>query len=163
MRSATIYRATNRETCEEIEGTAKELAAVGMVQKMGDLISRSALIKAITQHGKDVKCSESILNEVYQLSHKHIIDLVRIQPTAYDVEKVVEEVKELDLDGISMVEDGKYELARKKEVISLIETNGICNGRQKTCAYCYKKDCPLSTEKTLAEKWSDAVRKGGVE
>ena len=85
------------------------------------------------------------------------------QPTAFDTEKVVEEVKKLDLDGVSMVEDGKYTLVRRNEVISLIQTNGVCNGRQKSCKYCYKKDCPLSTEKTLSDKWSDIVKKGGVE
>lgn len=84
-------------------------------------------------------------------------------PTAYDVEKVVAEVKKLDLDGVSMVEDGKYKLVRKNEVISLIQTNGVCNGRHSTCADCYKKDCTLSTEKTLTDKWSEEVRKGGVE
>ena len=82
---------------------------------------------------------------------------------AFDTEKVIEEVKKLDLDGVSMVEDGKYKLVRKNEVISLIQTNGVCNGRQKSCKYCYKKDCPLSTEKTLSDKWSDIVKKGGVE
>lgn len=85
------------------------------------------------------------------------------QPIAFDKEKVVEEIKKLDLDGVSMVEDGKYKLVRKNEVISLIQTNGVCNGRQKSCKYCYKKDCPLSTEKTLSDKWSDIVKKGGVE
>ena len=85
------------------------------------------------------------------------------QPTAFDTEKVVEEIKKLDLDGVSMVEDGKYTLVRRNEVISLIQTNGVCNGRQKSCKYCYKKDCPLSTEKTLSDKWSDIVKKGGVE
>lgn len=84
-------------------------------------------------------------------------------PTAFDTEKVVEEVKKLDLDGVSMVEDGKYTLVRRNEVISLIQTNGVCNGRQKSCKYCYKKDCPLSTEKTLSDKWSDIVKKGGAE
>lgn len=84
-------------------------------------------------------------------------------PTAFDTEKVVEEIKKLDLDGVSMVEDGKYKLVRKNEVISLIQTNGVCNGRQKSCKYCYKKDCSLSTEKTLSDKWSDIVKKGGVE
>ena len=82
---------------------------------------------------------------------------------AFDTEKVVEEVKKLDLDGVSMVEDGKYTLVRRNEVISLIQTNGVCNVRQKSCKYCYKKDSPLSTEKTLSDKWSDIVKKGGAE
>lgn len=95
--------------------------------------------------------------------YSEVIQLLDRQPTAYDVEKVVEEVKKLDLDGVSMVEDGKYKLVRKNEVISLIQTNGVCNGRHTTCADCYKMNCPLSTEKTLADKWSKEVRKGGAE
>ena len=58
-----------------------------------------------------------------------IMALLDKQPTAFDMEKVVEEVKKLDLDGVSMVEDGKYTLVRRNEVISLIQTNGVCNGR----------------------------------
>ena len=92
-----------------------------------------------------------------------LAEVIDNQPTAFDTEKVVEEIKKLDLDGVSMVEDGKYTLVRRNEVISLIQTNGVCNGRQKSCKYCYKKDCPLSTEKTLSDKWSDIVKKGGVE
>ena len=95
--------------------------------------------------------------------YEEVVQLLDKQPTAFDTERVVEEVKKLDLDGVSMVEDGKYTLVRRNEVISLIQTNGVCNGRQKSCKYCYKKDCPLSTEKTLSDKWSDIVKKGGVE
>lgn len=45
---------------------------------------------------------------------------------AFDTEKAVEEIKKLDLDGVSMVEDGKYTLVRRNEVISLIQTNNAC-------------------------------------
>ena len=120
-------------------------------EEMSDLISRNDLIykiRGIVPGSQDVD---------------FIIGLIENQPTAFDAEKVVEEVKKLDLDGVSMVEDGKYTLVRRNEVISLIQTNGVCNGRQKSCKYCYKKDCPLSTEKTLSDKWSDIVKKGGVE
>lgn len=121
---------------------------------MGRLVDIDDVIKAVDKHTKDE--SEIVLDN-------DITCILEEVPTAYDVEKVVEKVKKLDLEGISMIEDGKHELVRKNEVISLIQTNGVCNGRQKSCAYCYKKDCPLSTEKTLADKWSDAVRKGGGE
>ena len=45
---------------------------------------------------------------------------------AFDTEKAVEEIKKLDLDGVSMVEDGKYTLVRRNEAISLIQTNNAC-------------------------------------
>lgn len=59
---------------------------------MSRLIDADALIETIIQHGKNVKCGEPILNDLYQEAHKHIIDLVEIQPTAFDVEKVVAEL-----------------------------------------------------------------------
>lgn len=131
---------------------------------MSDLISRKELLKyfCINKNGQripEVDCD----NIEVTVSIKDVKRIIREQPTAFDTEKVVEEVKKLDLDGVSMVEDGKYTLVRRNEVISLIQTNGVCNGRQKSCKYCYKKDCPLSTEKTLSDKWSDIVKKGGVE
>lgn len=103
--------------------------------------------------------ADALIKEYPQASGLKLV--IENAPTAFDTEKVVKEIKKLDLDGVSMVEDGKYKLVRRNEVISLIQTNGVCNGRQKSCKYCYKKDCPLSTEKTLSDKWSDIVKKGG--
>lgn len=44
---------------------------------MSDLISKSALIKAIEDHCEAV----SIGNKAYEMAHRHIIELVEIQPT----------------------------------------------------------------------------------
>lgn len=60
---------------------------------MSDLISRSALIEAITQHSKDVKSDVSMVQDIYQIAHQHIIQLIEIQPTVYDIEKIVEELE----------------------------------------------------------------------
>ena len=130
-------------------------------EEMSDLISRSEMIRAIEEHYINLT-NDNVPRSIPDF-YSEMQKLVYNQPTAFDTEKVVEEIKKLDLDGVSMVEDGKYKLVRKNEVISLIQTNGVCNGRQKSCKYCYKKDCPLSTEKTLSDKWSDIVKKGGVE
>lgn len=130
---------------------------------MSDLISRSELLKELESNKlQPTKDTDGFIDGWCE-GFNTVVDMIRNQPTAFDTEKVVEEVKKLDLDGVSMVEDGKYTLVRRNEVISLIQTNGVCNGRQKSCKYCYKKDCPLSTEKTLSDKWSDIVKKGGVE
>lgn len=106
---------------------------------------------------------ERRISEMVYKVIQNCMEAVEEQPTAYNPEKVVEEIKKLDLDGVSMVEDGKYTLVRKNEVTNLIQTNGVCNGRHNTCADCYKMQCPLSTEKTIADKWSDEVKRGGVE
>lgn len=155
----------SKHTGVVLEDEEKEVAS--------DLISRSALLSKIDEDIKSTKkwmekIESDIHNKRYDILNSQLNTLetyrliIEEQPTAYNVDAVVEEVEKLDLDGISMVEDGKYKLIRKKEAISLIQTNGICKGRYKTCAECYKKDCPLSTEKTITDKWSDEVRKGGV-
>lgn len=123
---------------------------------MDRLVDIDEVIRVISHHHFD-----DDKNNFDLLIHNLCKEVKKI-PTAYSVEKVVAEVKKLDLDGVSMVEDGKYKLVRKNEVISLIQTNGVCNGRHNTCADCYKMNCPLSTEKTFADKWSEQVRKGGV-
>ena len=53
-----------------------------MVERMSDLISRSELIKRL----KDLRIDNISINE------KSIIDIIKEQPTAYDVDKVVEEL-----------------------------------------------------------------------
>ena len=121
-------------------------------EEMSDLISRSELLKELESNKlQPTKDTDGFIDGWCE-GFNTVVDMIRNQPTAFDTEKVVEEVKKLDLDGVSMVEDGKYTLVRRNEVISLIQTNGVCNGRQKSCKYCYKKDCPLSTEKTLSDK-----------
>ena len=119
---------------------------------MDDLISRSKVIDVLKETG---------IIQDNDLGHLVVDEIERI-PTAYDVKKVIEEVKKLDMDGITMLEDNKYYLVRKKEVISLMQTNGVCNGRY-TCAECFKRNCPLSTEKTISDKWGEEIRSGGVE
>lgn len=62
---------------------------------MDDLIRRSDVINLIMQHGKDVHCSEPIINNIYEMAHRHIVDIIKIIPTAYSVEKVVKNIKSL--------------------------------------------------------------------
>jgi hypothetical protein len=120
------------------------------------LIDADVLVENIKKQKKD--------NDAHcRICMDAIVEIVDEQPTAYDVEKVVAEVKKLNLDGMTMQEDGKWFLVRKTEVISLIQTNGVCIGRHDTCAKCFKRNCPLSTEKTISDKWGEEIRKGGVE
>lgn len=57
-----------------------------------------------------------------------LYEVIDKQTTAYDIEKVVEEIACLNLDGIKMIEDGKHELIRKSEVIEIIRKGGVNNG-----------------------------------
>lgn len=45
--------------------------------------------------------------------------------TAYDVDKVVEQLEHLDLDGIRMKEDGKHYLIRQGEAIEIVKAGGV--------------------------------------
>lgn len=56
---------------------------------MSRLIDSDALIEAIRSHYENVYCEDAVLNNFYRLAHEHVIDVVNVQPTAYDVEKVV--------------------------------------------------------------------------
>ena len=40
------------------------------------------------------------------------------------IERILERLKTLNLDGLRMIEDGKHELIRKKEVIEIIKEEG---------------------------------------
>ena len=98
---------------------------------MGDLISRSALIEAITQHGKDIKSDVPMIEDIYQTAHKHIIDLVEIQPTAFDVEKVVAKLEEashceeptFDEDGYC--NDDSWEVVYLDKATEIVRKGGV--------------------------------------
>ena len=80
---------------------------------MGRLINADALIEAITQHGKDIKSDVPMIEDIYQTAHKHIIDLVEIQPTAYDVEKVVEALEKEAYNGFDITLSKAIDIAKR--------------------------------------------------
>lgn len=59
---------------------------------MGDLISRSALLKKLESMTNDNE--EHVRNNSHQFTYKELAYIICNQPTAYDVEKVVEELEE---------------------------------------------------------------------
>lgn len=63
---------------------------------MSDLISRSELIEAIKHHKENVcVCEDGKTGmELYRLAHEHIIELVEILSTAYNTDKVVDQLEE---------------------------------------------------------------------
>lgn len=75
------------------------------------LIDADELIKAIENHKTNVASESGFANEIYSLAHEHIIDVITIQPTAFDTEKVVEQ-----LEGLSNAE-ADYYYARSNDVI----------------------------------------------
>ena len=67
---------------------------------MSDLISRSELIK----HFEAIQQQENVVG----LEFIAMIDEIKEQPTAYDVDKVVEELNELDVTAIRRYEGGTF-------------------------------------------------------
>ena len=69
---------------------------------MSDLISRSELIKFFKEHMRTAKdFREIIIN---------IIPTIKNQPTAYDIDKVVEEIKTLKEEALGEYNMGEYNL-----------------------------------------------------
>lgn len=97
------------------------------------LIDADTLAERIKIHKINVKCGSVKINEVYGLAHDHIIDLVNNQPTAYDVDAVVEQIMVLHDEGYCPNED---------ELECVLD---------KACSDCYR------------EKVADIIRKGGKE
>ena len=100
---------------------------------MSRLIDADELIKAIKNHKTNVASESGFANEIYSLAHEHIIDVITIQPTAFDTEKVVEQLMIIHDEGYCPSEDS---------------LECVLN---KACSDCYR------------EKIADIVKKGGVE
>ena len=110
---------------------------------MDDLIRRSDVINLIMQHGKDVHCSEPIINNIYEMAHKHIVDIIKIIPTAYSVENVV---AELEYNKEQCEKDSEYWMEHPWKDRDVFNEYDLCNKK----AECYEESI-------------DIVKRGGVE
>ena len=94
---------------------------------MSDLISRSKLLKEIKTWGG---CVEAL--------HEYIQNM----PTAYDVDKVVEELNELDVTAIRRYEGGtfgNYEgtdyYIKKSDAIEIVKQGGVSDASDYVCEW----------------------------
>ena len=90
---------------------------------MSDLISRSELIK----HFEAIQQQENVVG----LEFIAMIDEIKEQPTAYDVDKVVKELNKLDIKAIKRYKGGTfgdYEgtdyYIKKSEAIEIVKAGG---------------------------------------
>ena len=91
---------------------------------MGRLIDADYLIERIKVHNELI--GES--NEAYHLAHEHIIELVEMQPTAYDPDAVVGQLEELPIHDC----EGHWgEYIDKDNVIEIVKRGGVHDGRTK--------------------------------
>ena len=96
---------------------------------MSDLIRRSELIKVL----KDRATNEAIMGYMtaYDVTNS-IIDEVEEQPTAYSVDKIIAELKELDDKSITRYKNGNFGdfdgveyYIKKRDAIEIVKQGGV--------------------------------------
>ena len=75
---------------------------------MSDLISRSALIKKLESMSSD----NDVRNNSHQFTYKELAYIICNQPTAYDIEEVVEEIRKQP--------HGDYGVQEENEIIDIV-------------------------------------------
>ena len=87
---------------------------------MSDLISRNKLIDYF-YFGIDDK---PIIDGI---SDRKIIDIIKNQPTAYDIDKVIEELEKVKTINIDVGFGTIYKTIRKDTVIEIVKQGGVRN------------------------------------
>ena len=112
---------------------------------MSDLISRSALLKEVEKY-KFGAISNDTEREYIKST---ILDFINFQPTAYSVDKVVEELNELDIKSITRYKDGNFGdfdgveyYIKKRKAIEIVKHGGVSDDM---C------DCLVQIEKVVKE------------
>ena len=86
----------------------------------GDLISRETLIEEIMSFRcslTGLRSGKGMLALVADQYRKSILQIIEDQPTAFDKEKVIEEIR--------TVPHGYYNVDTEKEIIEIVEKGGI--------------------------------------
>ena len=106
---------------------------------MSDLISRSELIK----HFEAIQQQENVVG----LEFIAMIDEIKEQPTAYDIDKVVEELNELDVTAIKRYEGGTFGnykgtdyYIKKSDAIEIVKQGGVSDSSDNVCEWKYTKE-----------------------
>ena len=102
------------------------------------LIDADELIKAIENHKTNVASESGFANEIYALAHEHIIDVITIQPTVFDTEKVVEQLNnvlqdlnvieilsQFDQDSTIQTSLDRFLNANINEVLNIVKKGGV--------------------------------------
>lgn len=91
---------------------------------MSDLISRSALIKEIEGMYlsiSGIRSGKGILLKMMEAYKKYILDVINEQPTAYDVDKVVEELRKESYQEFC----DSPRIVDLKDVIDIVKRGGV--------------------------------------
>lgn len=119
---------------------------------MSDLISRSELIKRflVSKDGHRIPEMDCDNFEV-TVSVKDVKTIIKEQPTAYDIDKVVEELNELEVKENTRYKNGDFGdfdgvdyYIKKSDAIEIVKHGGVSDDvsewkHYKMCPYCGKK------------------------
>ena len=105
---------------------------------MSDLISRSELIMCLSDYAlqespnDNESTGEQRISKMIYDAIQNCISCVEEQPTAYSVDKVVEELKELDDKAITRYKNGNFGdfdrieyYIKKREAIEIVKQGGV--------------------------------------
>lgn len=108
---------------------------------MGDLISRSELLKQLETKPKNSTVPKEVkLKDLITYYHEKVIEVIEDMPTAYDVDKVVEE---LDL-GNELIDTENFSKVMKDcfdDMRIVVKQGGVSDDvcEYKYCPYCGKR------------------------
>ena len=116
---------------------------------MSDLISRSELYDEL---GNKLTWLMAYGDDVYLDVGSDIKDVIDNMPTAYDIDKVVEELEELDVKSITRYKNGNFGdfdgveyYIKKREAIEIVKQGGYEENKDDVCEwikYDYRTICP---------------------
>lgn len=129
---------------------------------MSDLISRSELIMRLSDYAlqespnDNESTGEQRISKMIYDAIQNCISCVEEQPTAYSVEKVVEELEELDVKSITRYKNGNFGdfdgieyYIKKREAIEIVKqgivADDMCEWNQTSTAR-YKTSCGYKVE-----------------
>ena len=107
---------------------------------MSDLISRSELLKAMDtwdkfgydEHNRLIRIDSTNEEYVPYVRYEDMVNCVMNMPTAYDVDKVVEELNELDVKSITRYKNGNFGdfdgveyYIKKRDAIEIVKQGGV--------------------------------------
>ena len=93
---------------------------------MGDLISRSELLKQLETKPKNSTVPKEVkLKDLITYYHEKVIEVIEDMPTAYDVDKVVEELDNRSVFARPVGWSKSYELITLKNAVEVVKQGGV--------------------------------------
>ena len=102
---------------------------------MGRLIDADKLLEE-TRRDRDYARKNGFLDMYYE--RQVLIDRIKAQPTAYDIDKVIAKLEELDVKSITRYKNGNFGdfdgveyYIKKRDAIEIVKQGGVAEAEQK--------------------------------